>query len=234
MKTYPINLVLDDRLVVLVGAQGEIVHKIPALLECGARIRVIAPTAAPEVAAYANAGRIEWLRRPFRTGDLDEAAVVFANTRNAAVHDQVWAEGQARGQLVNVMDVVHQCNFYGVSFMRRGLLTIAIGTGGAAPALAVTIRRRLEAEYGPEYGEFLELAQELRPRVAAAIPQFRRRVQFWYALVDSPVLGLLADGQHAAAIVQLEALLAEHSAAETPADFHGWKPMLTVESRLSD
>ncbi|MCB9160270.1 MAG: bifunctional precorrin-2 dehydrogenase/sirohydrochlorin ferrochelatase [Caldilineaceae bacterium] len=159
MKTYPINLVLDDRLVVLVGAQGEIVHKIPALLECGARIRVIAPTAAPEVAAYASAGRIEWLRRPFRAGDLDEAAVVFANTRNAAVHDQVWAEGQARGQLVNVMDVVHQCNFYGVSFMRRGLLTIAIGTGGAAPALAVTIRRRLEAEYGPEYGEFLELAR---------------------------------------------------------------------------
>ena len=231
MKTYPINLVLDDRLVVLVGAQGEIVHKIPALLECGARIRVIAPTAAPEVAAYASAGRIEWLRRPFRAGDLDEAAVVFANTRNAAVHDQVWAEGQARGQLVNVMDVVHQCNFYGVSFMRRGLLTIAIGTGGAAPALAVTIRRRLEAEYGPEYGEFLELAQELRPRVAAAIPQFRRRVQFWYALVDSPVLGLLADGQHAAANVQLETLLAEYSAAETPADFHGWKPMLTVESR---
>ena len=216
MKTYPINLVLYDRLVVLVGAQGEIVHKIPALLECGARIRVIAPTAAPEVAAYAQAGRIEWLRRPFRAGDLDDAAVVFANTRNAAVHDQVWAEGQARGQLVNVMDVVHQCNFYGVSFMRRGLLTIAIGTGGAAPALAVTIRRRLEAEYGPEYGEFLELAQELRPRVAAAIPQFRRRVQFWYALVDSPVLGLLADGQHAAAIVQLETLLAEHSAAETP------------------
>ena len=234
MKTYPINLVLDDRLVVLVGAQGEIVHKIPALLECGARIRVIAPTAAPDVAAYAADGRIEWLRRPFRTGDLDEAAVVFANTRNAAVHDQVWAEGQARGQLVNVMDVVHQCNFYGVSFMRRGLLTIAIGTGGAAPALAVTIRRRLEAEYGPEYAAFLDLAETLRPRVAAAIPQFRRRVQFWYALVDSPVLGLLADGRHDAATVQLETLLAEYSAAAIPADVHGWKPMLTVESRLSD
>ncbi|MEZ4557167.1 MAG: hypothetical protein R2851_20585 [Caldilineaceae bacterium] len=53
-ETYPINLVLDDRLVVLVIAQGEIVHKIPALLECGARIRVIAPTAVCRVAAYAR------------------------------------------------------------------------------------------------------------------------------------------------------------------------------------
>ena len=50
MKTYPINLVLDNRLVVLVGAQGEIVHKIPALLECGARIRIVEREPANDVA----------------------------------------------------------------------------------------------------------------------------------------------------------------------------------------
>lgn len=211
MKTYPINLVLHDRLVVLVGAKGEILHKIPGLLDCGARVRVIAPTAAPEVAEFAARGDIEWLRRPFRSGDLDEAVMVFANTRNGHVHDQVWSEGSARGQLVNVMDVVPQCNFYGVSFMRRGLLTIAIGTGGAAPALAVTIRRRLEKEYGDEYGAFLELAQALRPRVATALPQFRPRVQFWYALIDSPVIGLLAEGRSDSADAFVDALLAEHA-----------------------
>jgi precorrin-2 dehydrogenase/sirohydrochlorin ferrochelatase len=212
MKTYPINLVLADRLVVLVGAKGEIVHKIPGLLECGAHVRVIAPTATAEVEEWATSGQIEWLRRPFRTGDLDDASVVFANTRDSHVHDQVWAEGKARGQLVNVMDVVHQCNFYGVSFMRRGLLTIAIGTGGAAPALAVTIRRKLEAEYGDEYGAFLDLAKGLRPRVAAALPPFKRRVQFWYALVDSPVLGLLAEHRHAEAHALVDELLATHVA----------------------
>jgi siroheme synthase (precorrin-2 oxidase/ferrochelatase) len=50
MKTYPINLVLQDRLVILVGAKGEIVHKIAGLLDVGAHVRVIAPSAAPEVA----------------------------------------------------------------------------------------------------------------------------------------------------------------------------------------
>ena len=43
------------------------------------------------------------------------------------------AEGAANGQLVNVVDVKEYCNFHSASFMRRGLLTIAIGTGGAAP-----------------------------------------------------------------------------------------------------
>ena len=36
MKTYPVNLVLHDRLVILVGGKGEITHKVPHLLDVGA------------------------------------------------------------------------------------------------------------------------------------------------------------------------------------------------------
>ncbi|MCB0054371.1 MAG: NAD(P)-dependent oxidoreductase, partial [Caldilinea sp.] len=122
MKTYPINLVLQDQLVILVGARGEIVHKIAGLLEVGARVRVIAPSAAAEVEEYASSGDIEWLRRRYQPGDLAGAAVVFAATNNCAVHDQIWAEGRANNQLVNVMDVLDRCNFHGVSTFRRGRL----------------------------------------------------------------------------------------------------------------
>jgi siroheme synthase-like protein len=195
MKTYPINLVLQDRLVVLVGAKGEIVHKVPGLLEVGARVRVIAPRAAAEIAHLAAAGELEWLPRRYRPGDLAGAALVFAATRDPHVHDQIWAEGAANGQLVNVMDVVPQCNFYGVSFLRRGLLTIAVGTGGAAPALAVTLRKRFEAEFGPEYAALLDFAQALRPEVSRRIPAFHRRQAFWYAWVASDALALLRAGR---------------------------------------
>ncbi|MFN3980278.1 MAG: bifunctional precorrin-2 dehydrogenase/sirohydrochlorin ferrochelatase, partial [Caldilinea sp.] len=177
MKTYPINLVLQDKLAILVGAKGEIVHKIAGLLDVGAIVRVIAPSAAAEVEARAHTGEIEWLRRRYRPGDLEGAAVVFAATNNSVVHDLIWAEGAANNQLVNVMDVIDRCNFHGVSTFRRGLLTVAIGTGGAAPALAVTLRRRLEQEIGPEYTEFLEYAQRLRPVVQRRIRPFRRRVE---------------------------------------------------------
>ena len=194
MKTYPINLVLKQRLVLLIGAKGEIVHKIAGLLEAGGHVRVIAPAAAPEVEQMAATGAIEWLRRCYVPGDLSGAVMVFAATRDAAVHAQIWAEGAANGQLVNVMDVVDQCNFHGASFMRRGLLTIAIGTGGAAPALAVTLRKRFEQEFGEEYAAFLDFSQALRPEVARRIPSFRRRQQFWYAFVESNALALLAAG----------------------------------------
>lgn len=197
MKTYPINLVLQDRLVILVGAKGEIVQKIPGLVDVGARVRVIAPSAAPAVVEYARAGEIEWLPRRYRPGDLVGAAVVFAATNDPAVHDLIWAEGIANQQLVNVMDVLDRCNFHGVATFRRGLLTVAIGTSGAAPALAVTLRRRLEAEIGPEYAAFLEHAQALRPIIQQRIQPFRRRVEFWYALVESDALAALRCGDEA-------------------------------------
>jgi siroheme synthase-like protein len=197
MKTYPINLVLEDKLVVLVGAGREIARKIEGLLEVGARVKVIAPAAHQEIQRYATQGRITWLKRPFQPGDLKGAVMVIAATGDQQVHDLVWAEGQANGQLVNVMDVIPQCNFHAPSVVRQGQLTIAIGTGGAAPALAATLRKRLAKGFGPEYAEFLEYAQTFRPLVAERIPDFKRRAEFWYDLIDNNAITLLRNGERA-------------------------------------
>jgi precorrin-2 dehydrogenase / sirohydrochlorin ferrochelatase len=209
MKTFPINIVLIDRLVVLFGAKGEIAGKPPLLLEAGARVRVIAPSVAPEIAELVAEGRIEWLPRRYEHGDLQGATLVYAATNDPAVHAQIWAEGAENGQLVNVVDVKEYCNFHSASFMRRGLLTIAIGTGGAAPALAVTIRKRFEEEFGPEYAAFLDFAQSLRPQLSQRIPSFRRRQRYWYTLVDSEALSLLRAGKHADMHALAERLMVE-------------------------
>lgn len=208
MKTYPVNLVLENKLVVLVGAGHEIARKLPDLLETGARVRVIAPTAHPTVRRYAEAGQIEWLERCYQSGDLTGAFLVIAATGDQAVHDAVWAEGQANGQLVNVMDVIPQCNFHATSVVRQGQLTIAIGTGGAAPALAATLRKRFEKGFGPEYAEFLEYAQALRPLVAQRLPTFKQRADFWYKLIESNAITLLRQGERALFEAKVHMLLA--------------------------
>ncbi|GAB4415914.1 MAG: bifunctional precorrin-2 dehydrogenase/sirohydrochlorin ferrochelatase [Anaerolineae bacterium] len=208
MKTYPVNLVLENKIVVLVGAGHEIARKLPDLLETGARVRVIAPTAHPTVRHYAEAGQIEWLKRCYQPGDLTGAFLVIAATGDQAVHDAIWAEGQANGQLVNVMDVIPQCNFHATSVVRQGQLTIAIGTGGAAPALAATLRKRFEKGFGPEYAEFLEYAQALRPLVAQRLPTFKQRADFWYELIESNAIALLRKGERALFEAKVHMLLA--------------------------
>ena len=212
MKTYPLNLVLENRLVILIGAKGEIVHKIAGLLEVGAIVRVIAPTADAEVMYYALEEQIEWIARPYQHGDLAGAVLTIANTGHAEVHDAVWAEGAANGQLVNIMDVMHQCNFHNASVVRRGQLTISVGTGGASPALAVTLRKRFEKEFGEEYAIFLEHARALRPEVARRLPTFRRRADFWYDLIESNAFKLLHEENMTAFTTLMYTLLEKHAA----------------------
>jgi siroheme synthase-like protein len=212
MKTYPINLILEDKLVVLVGAGHEMARKVPDLLEVGARVRVIAPAAHEKIRRYAVEGRLEWLNRRYRPGDLQDAVLVIAATGNQAVHDLVWAEGQANGQLVNVIDVIPQCNFHAASVVRQGQLTISIGTGGAAPALAASLRRRFEKGFGPEYAEFLDYAQTLRPIVAERIPNFKRRAEFWYDLIESNAIPLLRNGERALFEAKVYMLLSLYAA----------------------
>jgi len=210
VKTYPVNLVLDNKLVVLVGAGKEISRKVPGLLDVNARVRVIAPAAHKIVRRYAAEGKIEWLDRCYQPGDLKGAMLVIAATGNQAIHDAVWAEGQANGQLVNVMDVIPQCDFHAASVVRQGQLTISIGTGGAAPALAATLRKRFEKGFGPEYAEFLEYAQALRPIVAERIPIFERRAKFWYDLIESNTITLLRSGERGLFEAKVHLLLALH------------------------
>ncbi len=212
MKTYPVNLVLNDRLVVLVGAGNEISRKIAGLLEVNARIRVIAPEAHPIIQNATQAGQLEWLQRKFQPGDLTGAFMIITATGDPKVNDAVWIESQQNGQLCNVMDVIPQCNFYAASVVRQGLLTLAIGTGGAAPALAATLRKRFEKGFGPEYAEFLEYAQSIRPIVAARIPTFKLRAEFWYELIEGNAVVLLRAGQRALFEAKVEVLLAHYEA----------------------
>lgn len=210
MKTYPLNLVLENKLVILIGGKGEITGKIPGLLDVGAIVRVIAPTIDAYVREFVLNEQIEWLARPYQQGDLSGAALVVANTGHHDVHDAVWAEGMDNGQLVNVMDVLPQCNWHAASLVRRGQLTISIGTGGAAPALAATLRKRFESEFGHEYAEFLEFAQSMRPEVKRRIPPFRQRVSFWYELVESSALDHLRQDNRPQFEAFVEALIAKH------------------------
>jgi len=87
------------------------------------------------------------------------------------------------------------CTFIAPAIVRRGDLTVAISTGGKAPALAVRLRQQLERALGDEYARFLELAGALRTPLTERYPDFEERKTRWYRLVDSEVLELLREGQ---------------------------------------
>jgi siroheme synthase-like protein len=174
---FPIFLEVRDRVVLVAGDGAEARHKADSLADLGARVRRWSPDAGP-----------------FDPGLLDDALLAIVNTGDRVLDRQIAADARSRWVLVNTVDDIPACDWSAPAMLRRGDLTIAVASGGIAPALAVRLRDRFATEIGPVYGELLELFGELRPEVMATGRSFRDRRRLWYELVDGPALRLLEAG----------------------------------------
>ncbi len=204
---YPIFLSLENQPCVVIGGGQVAEGKAAGLLAAGARITVIAPRLTRLLGVYAESGAITHLPRRYHPGDLAGAFLVICATDRHEVNQQVWQEANHNCQLVNVVDDLEHCNFIAPSIVRQGDLSIAISTGGKAPALAVRLKERLQALIGPHYARFLELASGLRRPLAQHIPDFEERKALWYRLVDSDVLDLLKQGDEIAALQRISEIV---------------------------
>lgn len=210
MKTYPIFLVdLDRARCVVVGGGTVAARKVKALLRADARVTVISPDLSEPLQRLAADGDMEVLDRPFRSGDLERAFLAIAATDDPEINERVWQEAAGLGLLVNVVDDPDRCNFIAPSVVRRGPLSIAISTSGRCPALSRQLRKQLEREFGPAYGDYVELLGSLRESVVGALSLPERRA-FWHEIFASEVLTLLAGGDRDRAHHRAREILEHH------------------------
>jgi precorrin-2 dehydrogenase / sirohydrochlorin ferrochelatase len=164
-RLFPMFLKLAERPCLVVGAGNIAESKIASLLEADARVRVVAPEATQQVRSWARSKRIEWHQRRFHASDLEEMFLVVAATSSRELHEQVFKEAARGGVLCNIVDVPELCDFYYPAVVQRGALQIAVSTAGQSPALAQRLRKELEEQFGPEYGEWLEHLGEAREKL---------------------------------------------------------------------
>ena len=210
---YPVALDLRGRACLVVGGGAVARRKAGGLVATGALVTVVAPEAQrmPE--------GVTVQLRPFLDGDLAGVALAVAASDDHELNARVASLARERGVWVNVADDPRAGDVILPAVARRGELQIAVSTGGASPALAQRLRKRLENEFGPEYGELVALLGGLRtawePRaIAAGVPPAARRAA-WHAVLDLPLAGLLSEGRSADAEKQALAVLelALHNAA---------------------
>lgn len=196
MKNYPICLVnLQDKRCLVVGGGVVAERKVCSLLQVEARVTVVSPILTVGLRQLVEEGHVEWEPREYQQGDLAGAFLVIGATDDVDTNEQVWREAVGRGLLVNIVDDLARCNFIVPSLVRQGDLCLAVSTGGKSPALAKRLRERLEAEFGPEYAEFVALLGDLREKVKAQYPEAEERKARWYRLVDSDIIELIGQGR---------------------------------------
>jgi precorrin-2 dehydrogenase / sirohydrochlorin ferrochelatase len=195
MAYYPVSLQLESQRVLVIGGGRVALQKIPALLASGARVSVVAPTILPEIRAL-RSRRLRCATRGYRLSDLNAARLVIAATDNAALQKKIAAACRARHLWVNVADAPGAGNVILPASLRRGDITVAVSTGGAAPALAKHLRRKLSGALGKEYAQLATLLRKVRPDVLKW--SSRKRKAFWNRVAsDSFVNTLRRDSERA-------------------------------------
>jgi precorrin-2 dehydrogenase/sirohydrochlorin ferrochelatase len=192
---YPAYLDLTQRLCVVIGGGAVAERKVKTLLRYGGDVYVIAPDLTERLEGLEERTEITAERRGYVRGDLAGAALVICATDSPEVTRAVFEEAVAEGCLVNVVDVPELCNFIVPSVVRRGQFQVAISTGGAAPAVAKRVRRRLAEEFGDEWGDYVDLLGRVRTVVMEHVTDERTRKAMFEKMADSDLLARIAAGE---------------------------------------
>jgi siroheme synthase-like protein len=176
MPSYPIELDLRGRTVLVVGLGAVGRRKAAALAAAGARVIGVDP-AVQSTGTGTGTGAIELRTEPYRAMHLGGVSLAFA-AATAAVNRRVVAHARRRGVWVCSASDPDAGDFTVPAVWREGPLTLTVATAGASPALAVALRDRAVQALGPGAAGLAALLGELRGEVRArlAAPAARRRL----------------------------------------------------------
>ena len=154
----------------MIGGGTVAVRKVQALLTAGARVVVIAERIDDMMTAMCSGTDAELIKSKYSKNNLAGALLAIAATNNHQLNKQIYKDCQELEVLCNVVDVPELCDFFVPAVVKRGDLQIAIGTGGQCPAYAGHTRKKLEAIFTEQHGEFLAELEKLRKKIIQEVP----------------------------------------------------------------
>ncbi|PEX93476.1 NAD(P)-binding protein [Bacillus cereus] len=161
---YPLTVRVDQKRVVVIGGGKVAGFKIIPLLKQGADIVVVSPELDANLVKLVEEKKIRWYQREYEKRDINGAFLVVAASGDSILNEQV-AEDAAENQLVNVITNPESGNVHFPAAMHRGLLNIAVSTGGASPKLAKKIRDDIANKYDETYERYLDFLYEVRVKL---------------------------------------------------------------------
>jgi precorrin-2 dehydrogenase/sirohydrochlorin ferrochelatase len=163
---FPISLKLEGRACLVVGNGREAALRAQALLEAGARVRLVSESADRELSEWvAGQSSLSFEARGYRESDLDGVWLAVLTDRNAELAARIDADAEAKKVLFCAVDQPAYGSFTHVARATAGDLTLAIGTAGRAPALARRLREIFQELFDEaNMAAFVERLAELRER----------------------------------------------------------------------
>jgi precorrin-2 dehydrogenase/sirohydrochlorin ferrochelatase len=211
-RRFALHLSLEGESCLVVGG-GEVGwRKAKALLDCGARVTVVAERFC---LGLQRSRRVTRLARQYRSSDLEGVHLVVAATDDRDLNRRVSEDGCRRGLLVNVVDDPSLGNFVVPAQLSRGRLTVSISTEGSSPLLARKLKERLADLLDDSYGPWLEVLASFRSRALRQLPSVKVRRAFFEELTSEDFHSILKNKGVGAARRCAARLLREFREQET-------------------
>jgi uroporphyrin-III C-methyltransferase/precorrin-2 dehydrogenase/sirohydrochlorin ferrochelatase len=162
---FPVMLRVEGRRCLVVGGGGVALRKVQSLVAEGALVTVVALEVVEALEEMANRRQLALEKRPYRTGEAADYALVFAATDCRDVNRQVYEDADAAGVWANAADDPELCSLHLPARIQRGSRQLAVASGGDAPFAVRRIRQLLERRFGLEWDEWLAAATRFRSHV---------------------------------------------------------------------
>lgn len=180
VRYYMACLDLTGRSCLVVGGGRVGLEKARGLLECGARVTVVAPEAEPELLDLP----VERVARRYAPSDVEGRWLVVAATPDREVNRRVKEDADRHGIFCNVADDPELCSLILPAVHRVDPIAVAVSTGGASPALAQRLRAEIATVVGPEHAALARRLRALRPWATRNLPTYEDRRDYFARLVE--------------------------------------------------
>ena len=202
--TYAVNLDLNGRPCLVVGAGPVAARKVAGLIEAGAAVTVVAPDVSTAMDSLPD---VTIHRRPYQRGEAASYRLVITATDDPEVNRRVFLDCEAAGVWCNSADDLDNCSFILPAVIRRDQVQVTVSSTGRSPAVASWLKRRIDDVLSPHIGRLVDAAAEARGRIRH--DHGSTEAVDWAATLDrngGRLLDLVANGAHDEAV---ELLLAD-------------------------
>ncbi|MEM5786297.1 MAG: bifunctional precorrin-2 dehydrogenase/sirohydrochlorin ferrochelatase [Syntrophobacteraceae bacterium] len=192
---YPVFLDIEGLTCVVVGGGAVGERKALSLLRHGARVRLIARELTPRLAEACSTGGIVFAGREYNRAHLQGASLVFAATSDTVLNRTISGHARELGVFCNMATDPGFGSFIVPSLVKRGPISIAISTAGLSPAIAKSLRIKLERDFGVEWEFFVHFLGELRKLLKSHNLAEQQSRRIYGELAALPVPEWLKDGK---------------------------------------
>lgn len=212
MEHLPIFIKLTNQPVLIVGGGSIATRKVALMREAGAAVTVVSSELSDELGQLLAQGKINHFAQSYSVEILVQPwRLVIAATNDETVNAQVSDDCEARNLLVNVVDTPAKCRFIMPAIVERGLITIAVSSGGQSPVLTRLLKTKIEALIPQNYTRLAALAAHYRQTVKDVFtPSLRRH--FWEKMLTGQWSEAVLSGQEARAEAVMQAALQQSDA----------------------